>query len=98
MCCQPEDATCGHPGRLGFQQKLLGPALPCALQAQLPLPGSHQACAQPKHPRQGGQLTALTVTLSSKPRKLLASAYLSACIKWNKLFLNTRVANSLRGN
>lgn len=98
VCCQPDDPTCSHPGWLGFQQKLLGPALPCALQSKLLLPGSHQTGAQPKRLRQSRQLTPLTVTLRSKPRKLPTSAYLSAFIKWNKLFLNTRVANSLRGN
>lgn len=55
-------------------------------------------CTQPNSTMQSVQLTSLTVMFRSKSRKLLVSAYLSAFIKWNKLFLNTRVANSLRGN
>lgn len=59
---------------------------------------SHLACAQPLRTRQGMQLTPLPGTRRSEPGKLLVSAYSSAFIKWNELFLNRRVANSLRGN
>lgn len=59
---------------------------------------SRLACAQPLRTRQGMQFTPLPGTCRSEPGKLLVSAYSSAFIKWNELFLNTRVANSLRGN
>lgn len=55
-------------------------------------------CTQPNSMMQSVHLTSLTVMFRNKSRQLLVSAYLSAFIKWNKLFLNTRVANSLRGN
>ena len=47
---------------------------------------------------EAGRASPLTVMFRGEQRNLLMSAYLSAFIKWNKLFLNTRVANSLRGN
>lgn len=98
MSCQLNDTTCGHSDELGFHQRFLAPASALGpLTPHSSFLGSHLVCARPRGTRQGVHLTPLTVMLS-KQRKLLVSAYLSAFIKWNKLFLNTRVANSLRGN
>lgn len=92
--CELDDAVCGHLGWLGPD--------PASALASWSLSfsflGSHLAYAQPNYMRQSMLLTPLTVMFGSKQRKLLVSAYLSTFIKWNKLFLNTRVANSLRGN
>lgn len=46
--------------------------------------------------RRAPSLAPLPGVCRSEPRKLLGAAYLSAFIKWNKLFLNTGVAHSLR--
>lgn len=72
----------------------------CALEPCLEsfFPGSHRTRAQPYSTRQDVELISHRAVFRHKQRKLLVSAYLSTFIKWNKLFLNTRVANSLRGN
>ena len=99
LCCELDDATGNHPGWPGFHQKFSDPAsILVPLIPNSSFLGSHLACAQPHCTRRGVHLTPLTLMFRSKHRKLLVSAYLSAFIKWNKLFLNTRVANSLRGN